>query len=167
MYPAANGLMMFQTLEELYYDLFLEMGIGVRGQYLYDQDNGNDIKFGENFIKVSIDGQPVYAGRNEILFEPALNYQLISTLFGYYLDKAQNSEDGDILQGYIAHYNDDNETRDKQRVVVKTKGRGEISSNFYYQIYLAFIDCIFRIAGYNVDLSNFDVQPAITIKRKK
>lgn len=167
MYPTANGVMMFTSFEDLYYDLFMEMGIGIRGQYLYEQDTDNDIKFGDSYIKVSLDGQPVYAGRNEILFEPAQNYQLISTLFGYYLDKAQNSEDGDILQGYIAHYNDDDANREKQRVVVKTKGRGEIASNYYYQIYLAFIDCIFRIAGYNVDLSNFDVQPAITIKRKK
>ena len=166
MFPTANGTFMFQSIGELYYDLFMEMGLGLKNQYLYEQD-GDFIKFGDNFIKATFDNAPIYAGRNEILFEPATNYQLISNLFGYYLDKCQNSEDGDLLGGYIAHYNEDDEAREKQRVVVKTKDRGEIASNFYYQIYLAFIDCIFRIAGYNVDLSNFDIQPAITISKRK
>ena len=82
----------------------------------------------------------------------------MTRLFEYYLDKCQNSDDGDQLQGYIAHYIDDDETKEKQRVVVKTVGRGEISSQFYFNVYLAYIDCLFKIAGYNADLSNFDIK---------
>lgn len=157
---APNGAIWFNNIYELYYDLFNEIGLNIGpNQYLYDQDTQTQIKFKDKYIKASIDGSPIYAGRNDIVFDPAKNYSLISRLFEYYLEKAQNSDDGDIIQGYVAHYIDDNPEKDKQRVVVKTIGRGEISSNYYYNIYLAYMDCIFKIAGYRlIDLSNFDIK---------
>ena len=154
-----NGTVYFDNIYDMYYDLFSEIGLGINSQqYLYDQDTQTVIQFKEKYIKASINGQPVYAGRNDIVFEPAKNYTLMTRLFEYYLDKCQNSDDGDQLHGYIAHYIDDDETKEKQRVVVKTVGRGEISSQFYFNVYLAYIDCLFKIAGYNADLSNFDIK---------
>lgn len=155
----ANGTSGFENMTDMFYDLFSEIGLGINSQqYLYDQDTQIVLMFRDKYIKASITGQPLYAGRNDIVFEPQKNYTLMTRLFEYYLDKCQNSDDGDMLQGYIAHYIDDNETKEKQRVVVKTMGRGEISSNYYYNIYLAYIDCLFKIAGYNVDLNNFDIR---------
>lgn len=154
-----NGTVVFDNIFDMYYDMFSEIGLGINSQqYLYDQDTQIVIQFKEKYIKASINGQPVYAGRNDIVFEPAKNYTLMTRLFEYYLDKCQNSDDGDQLQGYIAHYIDDDEAKEKQRVVVKTAGRGEISSQFYFNVYLAYIDCLFKIAGYNADLSNFDIK---------
>lgn len=155
----ANGTVVFDSLDDLYYELFNEIGlaVGATDQYLYDQDTGIQLRFKEKFIKASINGQPIYQGKNDIAFDPQKNYSLMNTLFGYYLQKCQNSEDGDMLQGYIAHFIDDNPERDKQQVVVKTQGRGNIASSFYSNIFLAYIDCIFRIAGYIPDLSNFDI----------
>lgn len=157
----------FNNIQELYYDLFNEIGlsIGPNG-YLYDQDTGNFIQFDEKYIKASLSPDQIYAGRNEILFEPNMNYKLIDRLFGYYLDKCQHSEDGDIIGGYIAHYTDETPER-KQRVVVKTIEHGDYCSEWYWFIYLAFIDCMFRIAGYVVDLSNFDIEPEIDKKTGK
>ena len=154
-----NGTVVFDNIFDMYYDMFSEIGLGINSQqYLYDQDTQIVIQFKEKYIKASINDQPVYAGRNDIVFEPAKNYTLMTRLFEYYLDKCQNSDDGDQLQGYIAHYIDDDEAKEKQRVVVKTAGRGEISSQFYFNVYLAYIDCLFKIAGYNADLSNFDIK---------
>ena len=160
--------MNFYQHRYLNYNLFNEIGLSVRpDQYVYDQDTGNVIQFKEKLLKASINGAPVYAGNRDIIFEPDKNYALMACLFGMYLDKAQHSDDGDLLQGYIAQYIDDDETREKQRVVVKTVGRGEISSDYYYNIYLSYIDCIFKIAGYNTDLSNFDIKPDIIIGARK
>lgn len=160
-----NGMMGFANIFDMYYDLFNEMGLSLRDNMLYDQDTGNPLMFKEKYIKASIDGRPVYPGKNDILFEPDKNYALIVSLYGFYLDKCTNSEDGDILGGYVANYIDDNETKDKQRIVVKTINRGEIYSAFYYNIYLSYIDSIFRIAGYNnIDLSNFDIVEEIPKK---
>jgi hypothetical protein len=47
---------------------------------------------------------PAYAGINDIVFEPIHNYGMISNLFGMYLDMCQDTDDGDLLQGYIAHF---------------------------------------------------------------
>lgn len=151
---------MFNSLFELYYDLFNEIGLAAKPNgYLYDQDTENFLQFDEGkFIKTSLDGNEVYAGRNEVVFDPSSNYKLIYHLFGYYLDKCQNDPDGDQLGGYIAHYTEDTEER-LQRVVVKTQSRGEITSDWYWCIYLAFIDCIFAIDGYKVDLHHFDIKP--------
>lgn len=155
----ANGTVGFENIWDLYYDLFSEIGLGINNQqYLYDQDTQTTIMFKDKYIKASINGQPVYAGRNDVVFEPAKNYTLMARLFEYYLDKCQHSDDGDMLQGYIAHYIDDDEAKEKQAVVVKTAGRGLIQSSFYFNIYLAYIDCLFKIAGYNADLRNFDIK---------
>ena len=158
----------FNSIPELYFDLFNEMGFGVKTPegYLYDQDYGTMLTFDNNYIKVPLTEQEIYAGRNEIVFDPAHNYKLINMLFGLYLDKCKNSDDGDILGGFVAFYSEDDPER-KQRVVVKTIERGEISSRWYWNIYLAFFDCIFRINEYDVDLSNFDVKPEFDPKTGK
>lgn len=155
----ANGTVGFENIWDLYYDLFSEIGLGINSQqYLYDQDTQTTIMFKDKYIKASINGQPVYAGRNDVVFEPNKNYTLMARLFEYYLDKCQHSDDGDLLCGYIAHYIDDDATKEKQAVVVKTQGRGLIQSDFYFNIYLAYVDCLFKIAGYNVVLKNFDIK---------
>lgn len=158
MHISINGATIFESKEELYYNLFMEMGLGVRSdQYVYDQETGNIIQYREKLLKASINGMPVYAGNRDIVFEPDKNYGLVSCLFGMYLDRVQMSDDGDLLQGYVANYVYDNPERDKQQVTVKTVGRGEIQSKFYYNVYLAYFECIFLIAGTKVDLTNFDI----------
>lgn len=154
-----NGLV-FKDFNDLIFNYFVEMGMSVdANNYLYDQDIGNNIKYKGKMIKACITDTPVYAGMNDILFDPIHNYGLISTLFGTYLDKCQNSDDGDILGGYIAHgIEDDPAKTGKQRVCVKTVNRGEIASNYYNNIFLAYIDCTFKISGYMIDLSPFDIE---------
>lgn len=149
----------FTDLNDLMINYLSEMGLAVdeTTQYLYDQDNGNVLKYKEKNIKVSINGIPAYAGLTDIVFDPFHNYGIVSSLFGHYLDVCKESDDGDLLGGYIAHGVEDNRENDKQRVVVKTINRGEIASNYYKSVFLAFADCTFRIAGYVVDLSAFDI----------
>lgn len=154
-----NGLM-FKDFNDLIFNYFSEMGMSVdSNKYLYDQDICNNITYKGKMIKASIDGIPVYAGMNDIVFDPVHNYGLVSTLFGTYLDKCQTTDDGDILGGYIAHGIEDEPNKSgKQRVCVKTVNRGEIASNYYNNIFLAYIDCTFKIGGYMVDLTPFDVE---------
>lgn len=160
-----NGSVMFNNMNELLYDYFIEMGLNVdSNQYLRFQETGEPVIFDKKYIKASINGQPVYGGMNDVVFDMR-NYKLIASLFTMYLEMCKVSDDGDLLEGYIAHYMEDDSDKEKQRVTVKTVGRGEISSNFYHIIFFAFVDCTFRISGYNVDLSAFD--EAIYDERKK
>ena len=87
-------------------------------------------------------------------------------LFGYYIEKETN-EGNDI--GYIAHFTEEEngkafipkDERFKQRVVVRTRN-GDICSNYYYNLYLAYIEIIFIISeNPQYDLSNFDILPEV------
>ena len=160
MYYLPDGTLKFNDVNDLLINYLSEMGLAVdNNQYLYDQENGNILQYKEKYIKVSINGIPAYAGQNDIVFDPYHNYGIVNTLFGMYIDRCQDTDDGDILQGYISHGVEDYPSRDldRQRVVVKTQGRGEIASNYYRAIFLAFADCTFRVGGYNTDLKEFDV----------
>ena len=51
--------------------------------------------------------------------------------------------------------------RFKQRVVIRTKN-GDIYTNYFYNLYLAYIEAIFIISGNtDYDLSNFDILPEV------
>jgi len=152
----------YTDMSDVYYDLFLDLGLGLKNgsNLLYDQDTESMLQYKEKYIKGSIDGSPIYVGRNEVAFEPMKNYGLMITLFGYGLDKATKSEDGDLIGGYVANFLDDNEDRTKQRVVVRSKTYGDIASQFYFNVYLGYIELLFKIfegIDTQVDLSKFDI----------
>ena len=156
MHFSPNQKMMFDNISEMYYHLFMEMGLGINSaDRLYDQDTMVELQFKEKYIKASTTGQPLYAGRNDIVFEPARNYQLMVALVGYYIDKEIKTS-GDTI-GYIAQYVEDDANRERQRVVIKTVAKGDIVSQFYLNVYLAYIECIFALADMTVDLSNLDI----------
>lgn len=164
MFPSASGKTCFNDLREMYYNLFLEIGLSVNSEnYIYDQDTHTVLKFKDKYMKYSFNSE-VYAGRNDIVFDPSSNYNLMVMLFGYYMEK-ETSNGNDI--GYIAQFTEeefkrpkDSKERFRQRVVVRTKN-GDICSQFYYNLYLAFIEAIFIISENNYDLSNFDILPEI------
>lgn len=150
-----DGKVMFDNINELYYQLFLEIGLCINNDnYLYDQDTNIFLKYKDKFIKAAVDTTPIYAGKNDIIFDPSQNYNLATTILGYYIDKQAASLEGDRIK-FIAHFVV--EEGDKQRVVVRTQ-RGDISSQLYYNIYLAYIECVFLLAeSFYVNLSNFDI----------
>lgn len=166
MYPSANGKMFFNDQGEMYYELFLEIGLSVNmDQYIYDQDTGIILKFKDKQIKMGFNNN-VYAGNNDIVFDPSTNYNLMVTLFGYYIEK-EAANDNDI--GYIAQFTEEEAgkvfvpkgERFKQRVVIRTKN-GDIYTSYFYNLYLAYIEAIFIISGStNYDLSNFDILPEV------
>ena len=107
-----------------------------------------------------------YPGKNDIVFDPSTNYNLIVVLFGYYIDKEQ-ANGNDI--GYIADFKEEENKRAfipkgerfKQRLVIRTK-KGDITTDYFYNLYLAYIQAIFIISGDdNLDLSNFDILPEV------
>mgnify|MGYP000886831378 CR=1 FL=1 len=152
-----NGVMLFDDIYEMYYNLFLELNLGVdQNGYLYDIDTGITLKYKDKYIKAAMTRTPVYPGAYDIVFDPSQNYNLMVVLLGYYLDKEASNEN---KIGYIAQYIDENEdSNDRmQRVVVKTRN-GEIFSHFYHNIFLAYIDIVFILSGNTcLDLSNFDI----------
>ena len=150
-----NGAMQFDDIYELYYYIFNEIGLGINQyQYLYDLDTGIVLRYKDKYIKATVQPVSIYPGKNDILFEPEKNYNLMVSLLGYYLDK--ESQNGNpYAVNFVAQFTERDSSEEKQRVVIRTKAR-DICSNFYYNIYLGYIECIFLLSDNLVDLKNFD-----------
>ena len=148
--------LIFADIYSMYYELFGCIGLSLnRDQYLFDQDTGVVLKYKDKYIKATTVPAEIYAGRTDVLFEPDKNYNLVVVLLGYYIDK-EVSMGNDI--GFIAQYVEDDISREKQRVVVKTRMYGDVVSKFYYNIYLGYIECIFKLSGYDIiELDKFDI----------
>ena len=155
MHYLANGAMQFDDIFEMYYYLFSEIGLAINSaQYLYDMDTGIVLKYKDKYIKATTIPQNIYAGKNDIVFEPEKNYNLMVNMMGYYIDKEAEQNDNDI--GFIAQYTEYDDTEEQQRVVIETSN-GTICSKYYHNIYLGYLECIFIISGNtSVDLRNFD-----------
>ncbi len=157
--PGPNGLVtIYNDIYELFYNLFLEIGLTINAQgYLTDTDSDITIMFNNKYIKASLNPNPVYTGKTDILFDPAHNYNLMVKMFGYYIDKREALDDpiGYISQGITDTRNEKDEPI--HSVFVDTQTMGRVESLYYRNVYLAFIDCIMRLGGTMVDLHNFDI----------
>ena len=146
-----NGLVQFEDLGEMWYNLFLELGLALDANgYLYDTDTHIQIRFKDKLIKADVRNATLYTGKADIVFDPANNYFLMATIMGYYLDKYGEPN-------FTAYYIEDNEAKDKQRLTVKYNDGREVYSQFYNNVYLAFVETIFRMTDMYVDLSGFDI----------
>ena len=153
----------FKDEFDLVYHLFLEMDLDTdENDYVFDRETLSPLAFNGKRIKASGTPKPLYAGRDDILFD-IYNFNMIKMLFGYIINKA--IQDPDINLQYIADYIEDEprkrifkEDRLKQRLGLRTADKGDIYSEYYYNICLAYIDMIFKIYdNLNPDLSNFDI----------
>lgn len=154
-----NTVIMYDNTYELFYNFFLELGVFVNQQgYLQDSDTNIVLRYNDKFIKASLNPNiPIYPGKTDIAFDPAHNFKLISSLLGYYIDKREASEDPiDYGSQGIFDIRDENGIQYHQ-VFVKTSKGVSYSSKYYHNVYLGFIDCIFKLSGSNVDLSNLDI----------
>lgn len=151
-----TGKTMFDNQAEMFYHLFMEMGLSINSsQYLYDQETGIELKYKDKFIKADVNGNVIYAGKNDIVFDPARNYNMMVTLIGYYIERETINGTANFV--FIAQSVEDNADRTKQRVVVRTN-RGDIASQYYKNVYLGFIEVIFLLAeNFIPDLSNLDI----------
>ena len=151
----AEGRIVFDDIPEMYYNLFNEIGLSInKDNYLYDTDTDTVLRFKDKYIKASNKpGDDLYAGKTDVVFDPLKNYTLMTSLFGYYIDKEFVDRPG----FYIAQYIDDNpEDKHLQRVVVKTQD-GDVYSEYYNNTYLGYIEDIFILSGTMVFLKNFDI----------
>lgn len=152
------GEMVFDDVYELYYNLFNAIGlsINVEGR-LYDQDSIQELLYNNHFIKATTYNAPVYAGKNDVIFDPYKNYNIMVMLFGYWLDKETQFNGMNI--GYLSQYIEDNKDPDdpKQRFVLKTVN-GEYASKWYYNLWLGYAEIIIAISdNVALDLSKLDI----------
>ena len=152
------GETVYDDVYELYYNMFNAIGLSVNSENkLYDQDTQTFLLYNNHFIKANINNSAVYAGKNDVLFDPYHNYNIMVTLFGTWLDKEINFYGNNIQ--YISQYIDDDKDPEdpKQRFVLKTAS-GEYRSKWYHNLWLGYAEIIMAISdNIAVDLSNLDI----------
>lgn len=157
-----NKKSMFDTKGELYYHMIVEMGLGIDNQqHLYNQNTGDRLTWRDRFIKCDVNDQPVYAGKNEVIFSLDENFSLFMNMYSYFLDSLTQDEDSDIV--VVAHYSDYNEDTNLTRVSVKYNNKDGtemgkvIQTSLYYDPWLCYVESIFLLNGNDgFDLHNFD-----------
>lgn len=153
------GETVFDDVYELYYNLFNAIGLSINYDgKLYDQDTCTELLYNNHFIKAATTPTAIYAGKNDVIFDPYKNYNIMVVLFGYWLDKELAMNNMNI--GYLSQYIEDNKDDDdqKQRFVLKTN-QGEYVSKWYYNLWLGYAEIILAITdNAALDLSNLDIK---------
>ena len=156
-----EGKTMFTSKGELYYHLLLEMGLGInQEQHIYDQPTGDILSWKDKYIKIDVNDQPIYAGKDEVIFSIDENFNLMMNMFAHFLDTLKNDDDCTIE--VIAHFLE-HDANDKSALDIKYSTKdgsivGQImKTSFFSDPWLCYIEAIFLLNGNaGFDLSNFD-----------
>lgn len=147
-------------ITNLSYALLNEIGLCIDSkQNLVDQDTMNPITFQGKNIKAAIDPlKPVYLTEHDIKLDPLnkSNVRLMSTLFGYFIDKEQ--EAGNIPR-VITFYLEDSPDKSSTKICVVCEGNITYWSEYFCNKCLMYCDIIFKIGGSinnRIDLRVFD-----------
>ena len=157
-----NGKTVLETKGELYYHILLEMGLGMdKNQHIYDQTTGNPLLWKDKFIKCNVTDNPMYAGKDEVIFSIDENFQLFMNMYAHFLDNLSNDEDSNIV--VIAHYIDYNEDLNKNVLNIKfntkdgVKTGAMMNTEMYSDPWLCYIESIFLLNNnIGFDFHNFD-----------
>ena len=160
---AANGVMAFDDVFELTYELLSELEFEVKPDgSIYDPVKNTIIFF--NGMKVVASIKPTemhYPGQGEIAFDILNNVRLITVLFGEYLQR--KIDNGMAFVSYypeervVEGVKDTDPDIKYSNITVKFDNVNEVSSPFYHNKCLKFIYMMFFLEENVVDLSNFDV----------
>ena len=149
-----NGALFFDNLGELTYNLLNTIGLSINSSgYVYDQDTKIVIQDAGRVIKASVDDNlPCYAGQGEVVLDVLGNIRLMTTLFGYAMDKATAYNEFSSISQYI----EDLPGTKSTALCIKMTDGSVRQSRFYNNKCLKYVDAIFAIDDTMVDLSNFD-----------
>lgn len=153
------GVMEFTDIFDLTYELLNQLDMEVKSDgTVYDKTNNNILAFNGMTIKASINPNDIhYANQGvEIEFNIIGNVRLATTFFGYYIQNRINNEGLPCISHYPTEIQDENGIK-YTSITYKFDGDHEISSEFFHNKCLAFIQLIFLLEDQPVNLKNFDI----------
>ena len=154
-----NGVQIFDSIYELNYNLINAMELSLNGaNQLYDDETGNILEAKGKRIKVSIDPKDEqYAGQGEVILDLLGDIRIVTVLLGFLIDKKQREENLPFTS-YFPEEMVDEKTGDKSsNLTIKFANNSFISTNFWKNKCLKFVELIFMLQEYRVDLRNFDI----------
>jgi len=161
-----DGTMQFVDQYELTYELFNDLDLEVRPDgTVYDTRGCTILAFNGMNLKANINPYNIhYAGEGEIIFEPLSNVRLVTTLFGWDLERK-------IKEGQITFRTFspsemlcDDEIK-RTNLTVKFDDNNSICTKYYHNKCLKFLEMIFILNSEQVDLSNFDIIEELPAKK--
>lgn len=153
-----NG-MIFNDIYELNYEILIEMELEVRQDgTIYDPLENSILSFNGNIIKATIDPRNInYPGQGEIALDLLNNVRMTTTLFGRFIKKKQS--EGMPFVSYFPEEKvepiEDGEIK-YSCLTVKYDNQNSITSDYFHNKCLKFLDLIFKIEENPADLRNFD-----------
>ena len=128
-----------------------EIGLSVDKQNkVYDQDTRQPLLFKDKNMKFSSQHNVALSG-NDMVFDPANNKGLMSSLFDYYTQKLED-EEGIYVSGHFEESGDDG----KMSVTLMIDNN-QIKTNSYSNNSLSYLEAIKILNGSeNTDLSQYD-----------
>ena len=151
--------MVFDDVYELNYEVLSELELEVKPDgKIYDPSKGSILSFNGNIIIASINPNEVhYAGQGEIELDLLNNVRMTTVLFADYLKKKQAKG-----MPFVSYFPEEKvETVEDEEIkytnlTVKFDNTRSISSEFFHNKCLKFLDLIFKMEENNADLRNFD-----------
>lgn len=135
------------------------IGLSIKNNYIYDDDNFDFLLFGNGMIKTANQG---IFHKNDCVFDPIFSLKQIQYLFTVYTKK-EEQDNGLYVQSLglnsEMHQLDENLKASKYSLHVDTN-KGSIDTNYYFNIPLAYIEAIYRISNI------FDNDPIVKVKLK-
>lgn len=162
-----NGAIKFDDVFELIYELLNELELEIQPNgYIKDNTINGLYSFNGMMVKASTNPNHInYAGQGEIEFDILNNVRLMTMIFGKYLEKKQ--QEG---MSFVAFFHEEQDVestkRDEEdykisRLTVKFDSFNSVTTPYYRNKCLKYIDMIFRLEETPVFLENFDVPDMI------
>lgn len=156
MYISFNGVMCFNDVYDLTYNLLNTIGLSINANgHIYDQDTKIVLDFHGSKLKATVNPNiPCFAGQGEVMFDILNNVRLVTTLLGYCIDKET------AMNGFrsISNYLEENPETKQSALTIKMEDGSLRTTGYYENKCLKFINAIFLVYEDIVDLSNFDIK---------
>lgn len=159
----------FNDVFELNYNIMSSIGIEVYPDgSLYDPDRDTIIACDGKTLKTTINPMDIkYAGQGECMFDPLNNVKQVTTLMGYFIDKKVEFEEMTFQSWYPEEMEDSIMGWKYSSITIKTEEGEHISTHYYYNKCLKFIEMIFILGEQDVNLLNFDLVEDRPVKNKR
>ncbi len=146
-------------IDDIQYGLLNIIGLSVRNNYIYDDDNFDFLLYENGMLKVTHQG---IFHRNDHVFDPVYSLKQIQYLFNVFCKK-EEVDNGLYIQSLGTNTSQidlgDNMRGTKYSLHVDTS-EGSIDTNFYFNLSLPYIEAIYRLSHV------FDNDQSVAVKLK-
>lgn len=145
--------------EQIQYELLNIIGLSVRNNYIYDDDNFDFLIYENGMLKITHQG---IFHKNDYLFDPIYSFKQIQYLFNVFCKK-EEVDNGLYIQSLGTNSSQidlgDSIRGTKYSLHVDTS-EGSIDTNYYFNLSLPYIEAIYRMAHI------FENDPSVVMKLK-